>query len=387
LASNGNSRFYRVRMMRIVALEGYYGGSHKAFLDGWIAHSRHEWTVLTLAPNKWKWRMRHGAITFARQLDDRIARGDRWDVVFCSDMLNLAEFAGLVDRRIRDLPRVAYFHENQLTYPVRFESERDYQYVMTNLTTALAADRVWFNSAFHRDEFLSLSALEKFLRRMPDNHPLEAIGEIHAKSAIHPPGIYPFAPDRRRRQGPARILWAGRWEHDKNPEDFFAAMKVLKEDGVDFRLSVIGEQFRDIPEVFPWAKGYFAAHIDRWGYQQGIEDYRAALMEADIVVSTANHEFFGISIVEAIAAGAYPVLPKRLAYPEIITNIEGACEDDFFYDGTVEGLAGKLAALLEKLVHGGQWEPHTYCRAKAMTPYHWRHRADAMDAALEGLIA
>ena len=46
--------------------------------------------------------------------------------------------------------------------------------------------------------------------------------------------------------------------------------------------------------------------------------YLKILSEADIIVSTAIHEFFGISVVEAIAAGAYPLLPKRLAYPEVL---------------------------------------------------------------------
>ena len=370
--------------MKVLALEGYYGGSHKAFLDGWVAHSRHVWTVLTLAPNKWKWRMRHGAITFAQQVNDRIARGEKWDVVFCCDMLNLAEFAGLVDRCARDLPRVVYFHENQLTYPVRFESERDYQYVMTNLTTALAADRVWFNSAFHRDEFLS--ALGRFLKRMPDNQPLEAIEDIRTKAGVHPPGIYPFAPGGERKEGPVRILWAGRWEHDKNPEDFFAAMKVLKEKGIDFRLSVIGEQFRDVPKVFEWAREFFSGHIERWGYQESTEEYRAALGEADIVVSTANHEFFGISVVEAIAAGAYPVLPKRLAYPEIVADIEGMGEDEFFYNGTVNGLVAKIMTLLEILERGAHWGQDKASRIRAMDRYGWRRCADEMDGALEEVI-
>ncbi|MCK4372451.1 MAG: DUF3524 domain-containing protein, partial [candidate division Zixibacteria bacterium] len=34
--------------MKILALEPYYGGSHKAFLDGWSSRSRHEWTILKL---------------------------------------------------------------------------------------------------------------------------------------------------------------------------------------------------------------------------------------------------------------------------------------------------------------------------------------------------
>ena len=99
--------------MRILALEPYYGGSHKAFLDGWSQASRHPWTILSLPAYKWKWRMRHAAVTFADQVRRRLAQGERWDLVFCCDMLNLAEFLGLAPKEVRDLPSVTYFHENQ----------------------------------------------------------------------------------------------------------------------------------------------------------------------------------------------------------------------------------------------------------------------------------
>ncbi|MBL7115787.1 MAG: DUF3524 domain-containing protein [Kiritimatiellae bacterium] len=53
--------------MHILALEPYYGGSHKAFLDGWQAHSTHTWHTLSLPDSMWRWRMRHAAVTFARE--------------------------------------------------------------------------------------------------------------------------------------------------------------------------------------------------------------------------------------------------------------------------------------------------------------------------------
>ena len=38
---------------------------------------------------------------------------------------------------------------------------------------------------------------------------------------------------------------------------------------------------------------------------------------SNILPVTSNQDFFGISIVEAVGYGNYPILPKRLSYPEI----------------------------------------------------------------------
>ena len=369
--------------MKILALEPYYGGSHKAFVDGWLSRSDHDWTLLTLPPNKWKWRMRHAAITFAEEVASKIDHGAEWDALFCSDMLNLAEFLGLAPAQIRQLPAVVYFHENQLTYPVQVEHERDYHFVFTNITTALAATRVWFNSAFHRDEFLN--AMPTFLKRMPDHVPLSAVDRIREKSEVRSPGIGEFRPRAVRPTGPIRILWAARWEHDKNPDDFFAALKILVDRCVAFRVSVIGEQFRESPAVFDSARDEFKDHIDRWGYQESQGEYVAALAEADVFVSTANHEFFGISTVEAIAAGAYPLLPQRLSYPGILQGVENA--EAFFYDGSPERLAAKLSELANRVAEGDLWCGTGNESASVVDRFRWEGVAPDLDRALADALA
>ncbi len=341
--------------------------------------------MLTLPPHKWKWRMRHGAITLADRANQHAAAGETWDALFCSDMLNLAEFVGLADESVGRLPSVAYFHENQLTYPVRHEDERDYHFVLTNLTTAMAAASVWFNSAFHRDSFLE--ALPGFLRRMPDHQPFDAIDRIRAKALIQPQGINELPPRGPRKTGPMRVLWAARWEFDKNPDTFFEALKMLEARGVAFRVSVIGEQFRESPEVFVRAKSRFADRTDRWGYQADRGTYEAALCEADVIVSTANHEFFGVSVVEAIAAGAYPLLPQRLAYPEILGGEEAARQDGFFYDGSAEQLAARLAGLAERLARGDLWRGESDRAVRAVRRFFWPNLTPKLDESLENVVA
>lgn len=365
--------------MRILTLEPYYGGSHKAFLDGWSRLSRHEWSIRSLPAYKWKWRMRHAAVTFAQQVERESAGGARWDLLLCSDMLNLAEFRGLAPRAARDLPAIVYFHENQLTYPVRCENERDYQFAVTNLTTALSADAVWFNSAFHRDSFLN--ALNVFLNRMPDHQPFEVIERVRAQSEVHPPGVGEGLRRPARTPGPMRILWAARWEHDKNPEDFFAAVAGLRDRGIPFRLSVVGEQFREVPEVFSHARRHLADHIDRWGYQRERADYEAALREADVFVSTARHEFFGLSAVEAALAGAYPLVPNRLAYPEVFGPSAGA--DEFLYDGTVQDLIARLVGLAAQIEKAGSLlDPASSPRSR-LRQFEWPNLAPTLDEAAE----
>ncbi|MHC5082840.1 MAG: glycosyltransferase, partial [Planctomycetota bacterium] len=229
------------------------------------------------------------------------------------------------------------------------------------------------------DEFLE--AIGVFLKKMPDYRPVEVIDQIREKSSVHPPGVDLIeSSDSKRTSGPVRILWAARWEHDKNPEDFFAAMKVLKQKGLAFRLNVIGEQFRQSPEVFDWAKEYFADEIDRWGYQASKQEYQTALAGSDIVVSTAIHEFFGIGMLEAISAGCLPVLPERLSYPAIVESLVDTAWAqptlrDYLYDGTVKGLIRKLEPLMKQ----SAWAQPTL--RENINQYDWAHRARQMDAA------
>jgi glycosyltransferase involved in cell wall biosynthesis len=401
--------------MKILALEPYYGGSHRAFLDGWITRSRHAWTLLTLPATKWKWRMRHAPYTLARQAASAMvsgieagapggfrgpmipsgkargvvpappagtSAGTSWDLIFASDMLNLAEFRGLAPEALRRLPAVLYFHENQITFPVEYEQERDHHFGFSNMNSALSADRVWFNSAFHRDSFLS--GLGALLRRMPDHHSPEAVEAIRGRSRIRPPGIDLFPPRGPRPGGPLRILWAARWENDKRPDLFFDAVARLASLGVDFRLSVIGGGHASpVAPAFAEARPKLARRILHWGYLESREAYRAVLSTSDVAVFTADHEFFGISAVEAVAAGAYPLFPDRLAYPEILEGAGGEAKRRFLHDGSPADLARRLEELDRRLRQGDLWQGDPDCARRAVERFGWENLVPGWDRELE----
>ena len=361
-------------MLRILALEPYYGGSHKAFLDGYRRHSRHALELLTLPAHKWKWRMRAGALTFAEEL--RLRPGE-FDVVFASDYLDLAAFASICPRPVARLPRVVYFHENQLTYPVQHEDERDYQFGFTNITTCLAADRVLFNSRFHLKDFADGAA--RLLRKTPGRAPDWAPARVRERSEVVPVGVDLASIDAARggadaRGGPLTVLWNHRWEYDKGVDDFFELMMEVQAEGREFELVVTGQSFRETPPVVEKARRRLAPCTRAFGYVEGRDDYCKLLLESDVVVSTAKQEFFGISVVEAVYAGCTPLLPDGLSYPELLPPDAHA---DCLYAGRDE-LKERLVRLMACPA-----EARTRDLGPAMARFGWDAVAPLLDDVME----
>jgi hypothetical protein len=98
---------------------------------------------------------------------------------------------------------------------------------------------------------------------------------------------------------------------------------VLVERNVPFRVALAGSNVRQQPEEFEVARQWLGERVIHYG-RADRQTYHRLLWEADVVVSTARHEFFGIAVVEAIYARCFPVLPQRLAYPEILPQAQHA---------------------------------------------------------------
>jgi len=83
---------------------------------------------------------------------------------------------------------------------------------------------------------------------------------------------------------------------------------------------VVGEQFERVPDAFVEMRERYADRILVWGYRDTRAEYLDVLRSGDIALVTAHHDFFGISVLEAAAAGLHVIAPRELAYPDHFSN-------------------------------------------------------------------
>ncbi|MEE8585361.1 MAG: DUF3524 domain-containing protein [Acidobacteriota bacterium] len=370
--------------MKVLLISPYHGGSHQAWAEGYRKHSAHDLELLTLPSRYWKWRMHGGAVTLARRFLDSLSETP-FECILATSMLDLTTFLALTRSHTARIPAALYMHENQLTYPLpedgatgpmrRQLGERDQHYAFINYSSALAAGRVFFNSRYHQESFFE--ALGPFLKHFPEYRELESIEWLRRKSSLLPVGIELPARIRSRDEAPPLVLWNQRWEYDKNPGEFFQALKRARQAGLEFRLALCGERFSRRPEAFEEGIGSLREHV----VQQGFVDrkaYRRLLHQASVVISTAHHEFFGVSILEAAGHGAFPILPARLSYPELVPS-------DFHSDclyNSPQGLDRRLWWALSQPVEAASRARQLAARLKR---FQWRRVAPRYDEALDAL--
>ena len=251
--------------MKVLVCEPYFTGSHKSWAEGYARHSAHDVRLVTHDGSFWKWRMQGGAFTLAAEINALVETWGKPDVLLVSDMVHLPALLGFTRRALDGVPVALYMHENQLTYPVPEGAEADETYAMTNWLSMAAADRVVFNSAYHRDAVFE--AAPKLLRRFPDYRHGDAVERVRANAAVLPVGIdvERFHPADRAPGQPPVVLWNHRWEYDKDPETFFAALIALAERDVSFEVIVAGQAYQTVPAVFERARELLG---------QAREDYR-----------------------------------------------------------------------------------------------------------------
>jgi glycosyltransferase involved in cell wall biosynthesis len=358
--------------MQLLIVSPYHGrSSHAAWADGYRAHSRHHVETLTLSDRAWAWRMRGGAVGLYEALTPRHTNAD---AIIATSMTDLAGLMGLLRRTpLANKPVILYMHENQLTYPIRKEGLRDRGLSWLQFTSMLAADEVWFNSEHNRASWFL--ALPDFLQGLPDQHGSAQVAHLQQRSRVVPVGLTLPAglPAHRPAADPPLLLWNQRWDWDKNPDAFCELITRLLPE-VDFRVVLAGQRPQREPPNLTTLKAILGSRLLHAGWCSR-EEYLGWLARSTITVSTARHEFFGIAILEAAAYGVAPLLPRRLAYPELFPPGEFP---EVFYSNRNELFEKALAALRQPPA-----PDRIEALQRAAYRYSWENLAPIYDALLE----
>jgi len=315
---------------RILLLSGYDAASHRYWRNTLVKGlDVFDWTEIALPDRYFSWRVRGNSLSFAFQHKEALSQN--YDCLIATSMVDLASLRGFVPR-LANIPNLLYFHENQFDYPVKPSSnskenaQKDVSAQLTSIYALLCADKVLFNSKYNQMTFFK--GAQALLNKLPDGVPKQLLKGMEKNSQILPvpiskKSILPKQNLKNNKgtdsRGSFQIVWNHRWEYDKQPQVFFDAMLLLKKQGIQFQLHVLGQSFRQVPACFEKARDSLKEEIQTWGYQSQ-EDYYRILSESDIVISTALHDFQGLSMLEAILSGCFPVAPNRVAYPEYMQD-------------------------------------------------------------------
>lgn len=352
-------------------LEAYDATSHARWRRGLIHATKDQihWQNVSLPGRHFDWRMRGHALFWGVHPPEPLTQQP--DVLLATSFVDLAALRGMLPH-LGQLPTMVYFHENQFAYPTQKPNPNLIHHQITSIYNATLADTIAFNSSYNRDTFLD--GAQQLLQSLPDFTPKWSAMALAQKSVILPVPLedhlwtieYPTPST-----GPIRLLWNHRWEYDKAPERCFQTLMALSQHNVPFELIVVGQRFRKAPKIFEHAKAALAKHIVQWGYVENRQRYLTLLASADIVLSTALHDFQGLALQEAMALGVKPLVPDRLAYTHYVDPQDRYAS---WPDDPEKEQHAMLKALLA-LMKNTSWRHERTQRQQATTSWAWAHWA------------
>ena len=328
--------------MRILLLSAYDTLSHQKWrlqlVDGL---TQFDWTVLTLAPRYFNYRIRTNALTWT--FSEQEALEKTYDLIIATSLTDITTLRAL-NPTITKAPIWLYCHENQFAYP---KSDRQSDTFLmeaktTFLMNCITANKISFNSNWNRSS--ALAGLNKLVKAWPEKIPTAVISSIEDKSSVLPVPVQRIKRKQHIKNisnnmganlgmNCITIIWNHRWEYDKGPEYLLAFVSnidtlLVKHPTTGIALHIVGQQFRQQPSEFNELKNIITAlekNYDNftrghWGHCSSDYDYQNLLESSDIVLSTSMHDFQGLAIQEAVMAGCIPLLPNHLVYPEIFAD-------------------------------------------------------------------
>ncbi len=303
-----------MQKQQTLLLSAYDAKSHRYWHQQLVSGlPQFQWQVLALKDRYFSWRMGGNAMSFQQQFHSELKAP--YDVVLATSMTDLSTLLGLYPH-LSQAKKLLYFHENQFAYPLNKQQQGLAEIQLRSIYAAMVADALIFNSRFNRDTFLN--GLKAFINKMPDGTPKDLALLFKEKSKLLPVPIKDDVFSQNRNpinKGHIEVVWNHRWEHDKGP-DVLLELLHLCHNQPNIKFHILGQQFKQIP---PEMQCIIDQHKDQCltvGYIKERSAYLEILHQADVVLSTAHHDFQGIAMLEAVACGCLPVAPNRLVYPE-----------------------------------------------------------------------
>lgn len=324
--------------MHILYGETHYQGAHRDWIDGFRARSKHDFTLLTMAGGDWRWRLHGGAVHLAHEFLHQ--KMPPVDLILLNAMVNAPLFLASIRPHLSATPLAVYFQENQLTYPSPPDEPFLWQNgASINVMSAYVADYVFFNGDYLQHDFLS--SLAEFVDARGD-YPVDIVERIRGRVGVLRRGIdlinrFGQAESRTPPQAPLTVLWSHRWAAEKGVAEFAEAVLQLHAEDLPFNVILAGNPWDHVPlknKLLHTLGDRVLLH----GLLRG-DEYVQALRQSDICVIASLNEPLGVSLIEAMYMGCFPVLPNRGSFPYILP----AEHHDLLYE---DDLVGRLRHLL-----------------------------------------
>jgi len=211
---------------------------------------------------------------------------------------------------MKEIPLAAWVHSAE---NMNAPELQDLASWYANLTTWLKADKVYCGSRYAVDcvqrEFSKLNA--------------DLRAEINSKIEVLEMGNdYRKLDDYVRRgircRKRPKLTWIGRLDFDRNPAEFARIVISLLDKGEDFEVVLACKPLQKRLPIWKQMVERLQGEgrLFCYGYLTGV-DYGVALNDTDIVLSTCRQESFGFGVAEAVYTGAFPMVPRAGAYPEL----------------------------------------------------------------------
>ena len=359
-------------MANILVLEPWYRGSHRKWVEGWRSASRHEIKVAAGPDAGWRRSLVLGPSCFAEAITQSATE---IDALVASSPIDLATVLGLLGPTISRPPTLLYMHESQIGYPPGPKGGQAQGAIINDWTAVSAADKVAVATHYHAR--VLIERMPPFVDELVPGAG-KKLENLLSDIEILPVGIGTTDLRPCEPTGPLRVMWNHRWSFDKGPNEFVHALSVLASEGQEFGVYALGEVERSGRRARRRLLNQLKDRIVLHGHQQE-GAYADALCQSDIVVSSSHHDFFGLAVTEAIAAGASPFLPNRLAYPEIVPE---SLHSTLLYEADLLEALRSVLSNSRQMLH--QYRSATMAH---VANFEWSKLAPKYDALVDDMIA